>query len=168
MIQIIEKKFNKSISIPHNNLILYHGISSFSIADSLITQIKENYLKPQKINKRVYATIVELLNNAVRYTSSKIPLFFLFMKENENCLIICGNYIDEKSYEKLLSVLEKIHSLSDEDLKKEYFDKLENDFSESGGAGIGLLEVNLKSNFSYKIEKITENSYFYLVYSFFK
>jgi hypothetical protein len=123
-----------------------------------------------KIKKKVYFIIVESLQNITRHqgTSKGSRLmdgFFSIHKFSGGYLIGSGNEIENDHIESLSKKLEKVNSLSDNELKEYQKEVLSaGGFSEKGGAGLGLIEMVRKSGnkLSYDFKKLDDlNSYFY-------
>lgn len=123
-----------------------------------------------KIKKKVYFIIVESLQNITRHqgTSSGSRLmdgFFSIHKFSGGYLIGSGNAIENNHIPSLSKKLEKVNSLTPDELKEYQKEVLSaGGFSEKGGAGLGLIEMVRKSGnkLSYDFKKLDEkNSYFY-------
>ena len=123
-----------------------------------------------KIKKKVYFIIVESLQNITRHqggskNSRVMDGFFSIHKFLGGYLIGSGNAIENSHIEQLSQKLEKVNSLSPEELKEYQKEVLSaGGFSEKGGAGLGLIEMVRKSGnkLSYDFKKLDEqNSYFY-------
>ncbi len=123
-----------------------------------------------KVKKKVYFIIVESLQNITRHQgSSKNALladgFFSIHKFLGGYLVGSGNAIENDHIEPLSQKLNKVNSMSPDELKDYQKEVLSaGGFSEKGGAGLGLIEMVRKSGnkLLYDFEKIDgENSYFY-------
>ena len=138
------------------------------LAESNISSSGEN----AKIKKRVYSIMVECLQNITRHQDperAKKPEdsgIFAIQKNKDKYFITTGNIIDNKNIPPLKTQLEKINSLKKEDLKQYYKEMLTaGDFSEKGGAGLGLIDIARKAEnkLLFDFKKIDDNlSYFYL------
>ena len=127
-----------------------------------------------KVRKKVYNIMVEALQNLFHH-SDEVPeelvdtlgvKFGLIMitKQSEHFTLTAGNYISSKKVEFLTEKIEKINSLSTDELKEMYkfilnFQKL----SAKGGGGLGLIDIARKSEnkLGYKFYPYNENYYFY-------
>ncbi|MBA2614060.1 MAG: hypothetical protein H0U95_19010 [Bacteroidetes bacterium] len=123
-----------------------------------------------KIKKKVYFIIVESLQNITRHQGSSknsrlMDGFFSIHKFLGGYLVGSGNAIENDHIKSLSQKLDKVNSLSAEELKEYQKEVLSaGGFSEKGGAGLGLIEMVRKSGnkLQYDFEKIDEqNSYFY-------
>ncbi|MDP3567286.1 SiaB family protein kinase [Sediminibacterium sp.] len=123
-----------------------------------------------KMKKKVYFIIVESLQNITRHqgvskSNGLMDGFFSIHKFSGGYLIGSGNTIENKNIESLSQKLEKVNSLNAEELKEYQKSVLSaGDFSEKGGAGLGLIEIVRKSGnkLSYDFINVdSQNSYFY-------
>jgi len=104
-----------------------------------------------KTKKKVYFILVESLQNITRHQSKPdvdglLDDFFIIQKTEESYLITSGNIIKTADVEPLKNKLQEINSLDPEKLRAYYQELLSNlEFSDKGGAGLGLLEMLRKS-----------------------
>jgi hypothetical protein len=122
--------------------------------------------EPVKNRKKVYFIMVESLQNITRHKESEMPEgFFSIHKATDGFLITSGNIIENESVASLKVKLEKINSMSADELKEYYYEVLNaGGFSEKGGAGLGLIEMVRKSGnkLCYDFTKLNDKySFFY-------
>ncbi|MBN2666919.1 MAG: SiaB family protein kinase [Bacteroidales bacterium] len=99
--------------------------------------------------KRLFMYVLESLQNIVKHGDQKghavMPLVS-YSKTDDGYTITTGNVITEEQSGLLRDKLEKVNSLDAIDIKALYRQILETTgFSEKGGAGLGLLEMALKT-----------------------
>lgn len=149
----------------------YRGDLTQSITDGILALTETNLTnakEPVKVKKRVYTILVEGLQNITRHQedSSGRKSFFGVEQSGEYYYITMANIIVNEKIGKLTHQLEKINSLEKEELKDFYKQTLmENELSEKGGAGLGLIEMARKSGnkLQYSFKKLDDQwSYFYL------
>ncbi|MCF6185844.1 MAG: DUF1987 domain-containing protein, partial [Bacteroidales bacterium] len=127
----------------------------------------------KKIRKRVFFIIVEGLQNVTRHQSSAesdelagYPGLFVVQYKPDGYYITTGNLIKSTHEENITALINKINNLNKEELKKYSLEKLgEGEFSEKGGAGLGLIEIARKSGnkLVYEFDKINDDySFFYM------
>ncbi len=160
-----------------NNLnYIYRGFFTQSITDNIILLTEANMnsvVEDSKIKKRVFTILVEGLQNVTRHqeidgkeASPNQSGIFIIQNQNERYYITTGNPILKANIPKLTRQLEKINSLSPDDLKKFYKEVLnDNVISDKGGAGLGLIEMARKSGnkLDFDFSDINDNySYFYM------
>lgn len=129
---------------------------------------------PAKTQRKIYHITVELLQNFFHHADGisgelleKVGLKygFLIVKHVENGIRITGgNYVSEKAKEILQARIDKINSLSNEDLKLYYMEVLNNQqMSAKGGGGLGLIDIAKKSGnkLGYEFYPAEDNYYFY-------
>ena len=103
------------------------------------------------VKKRVYKIIVECLENIYRHSEvdehkKLLPSIFLICKNDIYYEIITGNYVQEQQAEKIKENVEKLNSLGIDGIKKEHLHILsEGRISDKGGAGLGMIDIALKS-----------------------
>ncbi len=147
----------------------YKGDFSQKLTDSILALSETNFEvsnEPVKNRKKVYFIMVESLQNITRHQQSKeLEGFFSIHKAKFGFLITSGNIIQNEHIPALKEKLEKVNSMSQEQLKEYYYDVLKSGaFSEKGGAGLGLIEMVRKSGnkLIYDFTKIdNESSFFY-------
>ncbi len=99
--------------------------------------------------KRLFMYVLESLQNIVKHGDQKghavMPLVS-YSKTDDGYTVTTGNVITEEQSGLLRDKLEKVNSLDAMDIKALYRQILETPgFSEKGGAGLGLLEMALKT-----------------------
>lgn len=151
---------------------VYRGIFNPSLTDKILMLAETNMNligEVSKTQKRVYFVMVESLQNITRHqdvgqTQDNQALFVVQNKDGKYGMA-SGNVIETTNIDSLKEKLDKINSLSPEELKIYYKDVLENTgLSEKGGAGLGLIEIARRSGSKlfYIFKPITEKlSYFY-------
>lgn len=154
---------------------IYRGSFNDDITDSIL-EVTETSLKSDdhssKIKKRVYAIMVEGLQNITRHQDAiqeftpEHKSLFIIQRFKDRYFITTGNIIESKHINNIKRLIKKINSLSKEELKVYYKKVLEEgSLSEKGGAGLGLIEMAKKSGnrLSFHFKTIsTDLSYFYL------
>ncbi len=163
------------LSATHNDDLnyVYHGYFNTNITDSILALAERNMktiAESSLIKKKVYHIVVECLQNITRYQEKKPDSdqdkgFFLIQKHGAYFYITSGNLISRNKKQELYQRLEKINSMSQDELKA-YYKKIlsQGDFTENGGAGLGLINMARKSGFplNYDFQDINDKfSYFY-------
>lgn len=130
-----------------------------SIIDNSMEQEANTSLK-----KRVLQVVVECIQNIERHADEFIDpghkASFLVFKKGEDYLVSFCNSIHNKNKEALKEKIDKINSLSKEELSQFYKTALRNNtISNKGGAGLGLIEISRKSGnkINYLFEPIDSN-----------
>lgn len=147
----------------------YRGNFTQQLTDSILALSETNMEvtnEPVKNRKKVYFIMVESLQNITRHQDSEIlEGFFSIHKSKTGFLITSGNAIDNENIPELREKLEKINSMSQDQLKEYYYEVLNaGGFSEKGGAGLGLIEMVRKSGnkLTYDFTKVDDKySFFY-------
>lgn len=163
--------------ISEDNLcLLYNGNFSDDITNKLI-ELSEyninNIDSLSKMKKKASFLMAECFQNIVRHGENinKVESkhvnegFFLTKNWQSIYYITSGNLIENRKIENLERQLQKVNSLNSDELKVLYREVLENqEISEKGGAGLGLIEMARKSGqkLSYVFEDFDQTfSFFY-------
>jgi len=174
----LENVYRLFVLMNEDNLgYLYRGNFTDEITDNIL-KLSESSLKNKessnKIKKRIYSILVEGLQNITRHqdpiehfnANYDIYGIFAIQKVNDLYFITTGNVVDNDKIPYLKKLLDKINSLSKDELKAFYKEVLmDGEMSDKGGAGLGLIDMARKSGnkLFYEFKKIDDNhSYFYL------
>lgn len=99
--------------------------------------------------KRLFMFVLENLQNVTRHGENRQHAdmsLVIYSKTNDGYTITTGNVIPANNVNSLRSQLEKINSLDIKEIKALHRQVLKNsDFSEKGGAGLGLMEMAIKT-----------------------
>jgi len=161
-------------SITSNSLINYKGdITSDVITDFVSRSEKifesDNTLDNFKKNTiHIFVECVQnLFHHALLISEKNIRFGAFSINYFDNCVtIVTGNYINSKMKQLISDRINQINSLSKEELKTLYRLILNNEeFSEKGGGGLGLIDVSKRTGtkLSYEFLNINENIYFYIL-----
>ncbi len=154
---------------------IYRGIFNQQITDSILALTETNLQNEEqssKMKKRVYAIMVEGLQNVTRHQNEKKIIdndnlgLFVIKRTEERYYITTGNSTEKTSIPIISKLIKKINSLDKDELKVYYKQVLnEGKLSNKGGAGLGLIDMARKSGnkLSYRFIDIDDiNTYFYL------
>jgi hypothetical protein len=159
--------------MPESGLFLdYTGPLDFKKIDLLLKKFKNNkeFTRLQKTTrKRVYAILVESLENIARHSVSEIPgstrrdPYISVGKLNDRIVVNAGNMVANEKTAKLKERVDYINLLNEEDLLSFYERKINQELlPDEKGAGLGFMLIRLKSG--NKIEynlKETDNKFSY-------
>ena len=158
-----------------NLCLLYNGNFSDEITNKFIELSEYNINNINaltKMKKKASFLMAECFQNIVRHGETLEDKkqdyidegFFLTKNWQGIYYITSGNLIETHKISNLEQQLEKVNSLNKEELKKLYRDVLANqELSEKGGAGLGLIEMARKSGqkLEYKFKDFDENFAFF-------
>jgi len=150
--------------------------SVFEIMETKL--VKEN--EDVKIKKKFNHVLIECLQNVYHHMEdleevrvlnlpdvSPNAIFIIRKFGNMHYEIITGNHILSTKVEGLKSRIEKINGLNAEELKSYYLEMLSStEFSEKGGAGLGMIDMARKSGhkLGYSFDRVNDKlSFFSLV-----
>ena len=152
------------------NITSEHINSVLEKVEGKFTEVAANI----KMRKKVYNIMVESLQNLFHHsddvpedlveTVGKRYGMIILKKEGEDFRLTVGNYVSSDKVKFLTEKIEKINSLSSNELKEMYkfilnYQKL----SPKGGGGLGLIDIARKSEqkLGYRFYPYNENYYFY-------
>lgn len=150
-------------------LLEYNGKVDLHTIDRILSSLKknENFKKLDKLaGRRVYAIMVECLENIARYAVSlkdetSIHPSVSVKAENGNINITAANPVLSSATEKLGSLISHINNLDQKELTILYDSKINNnaDNNNGNGAGLGFMLMKLKSgnNLVYRFERLNDN-----------
>jgi len=155
-------------------LLAYKDNISEETSDQLITMVDakmNGFEEEKKIRKKVFNVLVECLQNVSRHAEpdkghEQESSILLIGKNKYNFFIITGNMMGNDKTEALKNKLDEINQLGPDEIREKYKTMMSNmEFSEKGGAGLGLLDIARKSanKFEYDFKRLGEKkSYFTL------
>lgn len=169
-------KFNlKPLKEPSDVILLYEGKfdnkttkSVLHLAERNIDSISED----PSIKRKVFNILVECLQNVIKHGEhledpdpdlGTVPKLVIG-REQQYYSIASGNAILTENVEALKSRIDHINSLDKEGLKDMYKRIMRNDdLSEKGGAGLGLVDMARKSGdqLSYQFDPINQKLSFF-------
>lgn len=103
----------------------------------------------KKIRKRVFNIMVECLQNIVKHadhSNGNMASILLVSREEDAFCVRSGNMVLNEDVAEFEKRMESVNALAHSELRVAYNDQLEDsDFSEKGGAGLGLLDMYRRS-----------------------
>lgn len=154
-------------------LMSYMGDITPDITNAILKSIKSDsnqFNDEVVLQKKVYKIIVECLENIYRHShlleKNMRPSLFLLCKESEYYYIVTGNYINNIQVEAITNIANEINQLSLEDVKKKYREIISvGGISDSGGAGLGMIDIVIKSNnkLEYEFKPVSDGVSFYIL-----
>ena len=133
--------------------LAYMGEFDDELTETLMRTNSTSIQEPLKFKKRLSFLIAESFQNIIRHEEkldivkeTNKPKVFLLRNLGNSHYISSTNLISNSKKENLQDKLNTINTLSAEDLKSIYIDALtNNEISEKGGGGLGLIEMARKS-----------------------
>ncbi len=159
-----------------NIIVAYKGeINATIIADTLgliEAKLSDEHVDNQ-VRKKLYNVLVECLQNLYHHVDivpgsndNQGNGTFVLSKTSEGFYIATGNMVKSSKISILKEKIDKINSLSKDELKEFYKFVLNNQtFSEKGGGGLGLIDIARKTGNKLKYSFTPFNddySFFYL------
>jgi hypothetical protein len=144
-----------------------------NVLDSVESKLTEGDEDP-KIRKKMYNVLVESLQNLYHHIDDLPDEFrgeydnkfgiLVIVKENSGYKITTGNFIASDKIKYLKDKIDKINSLSREELKDMYkFILNHQKLSSKGGGGLGLVDIARKTGnkLSYMFQNFNNDYYFF-------
>ncbi|MFZ5940691.1 MAG: SiaB family protein kinase [Bacteroidota bacterium] len=158
-------------------LMAYKGNISSELISNVLEVVEsrmDDYSEDSKIRKKVYNVLVESLQNLYHHID---PLpegmhkefekkfgVLVVSRTSENYKISTGNFVTPDKVEFLKNKIDKINSMSKDELKDLYkFILNHQKLSEKGGGGLGLVDIARKTGnkLDYTFMKYNDQYYFF-------
>lgn len=173
--KLVDQIYGIERMMVENQLLLaYKDNINEETSDQLIAMVDSKMIgfdEEKKIKKKVFNVLVECLQNVSRHAEpdkgQDHESSILLIGRNENSFfIITGNMMNNDKTEGLKAKLDQINKLNPEEIRDKYKELMtQMEFSDKGGAGLGLLDIARKSanKFEYDFRKLGDKkSYFTL------
>jgi len=139
-----------------NILYAFYGAFNFNVVDTLLVNVKQelSQFKTNNIKKKTYRILVECLENIYKHSEEELIAkketkrsgIFILTKTKDGYKIVVGNPIQRAESRSLKQRIDELNELSLNDLKEKHRQLLKSSIiSSKGGAGIGLVEIAIKS-----------------------
>ena len=141
-----------------NIISAYHGDFTQAVVNMLLKQAKWDLTSravDKRTMKKTYSILVECLENILKHTTllkasrsinENIDGIVILANDANNYRITIGNLVDCDDAPRLTSKIDYLNSLDKDGLKSHHTEVLKTgQISDKGGAGLGLIEVALKS-----------------------
>lgn len=173
-LELIYKLFGFDRIMTDNELLLvYRDEITQDVTNDLlaIAEIKMNGSSDQKkIIRKVFNVLVECVQNIVNHADPS-PIkklnkaaILVIGRGSDHYFVITGNLIRNERIENLKEIIDLINNLSPEVVREYYTEKMKvAEFSQKGGAGLGLLDIARRSGrkMEYDFRPVNEDfSYF--------
>ena len=149
----------------------FHGDLSSNLITSLlrIVETKMDTLNASlKLKKRVFNVMVEAVQNLYHHAggiSGEMKQVTIAIAGKESSYYVAtGNLVEAGAIEELKKNLDYILGLDPEELKEYYMKSLnEGQFSEKGGAGLGIIDLVRRSDgdFDYRLVPVSDDQFFF-------
>ena len=151
---------------PSGSFLNYSGPVDYEKLNTILRELMQagEFAELDKVTgKRVYAIVVEILENIIKYSESEIPTKLTgepsisVEKKEERIFIKAGNTVRSDFARKIIRRIEEVNNLRENALKDLYEKRInEESKKDATGAGLGLILIRLKSGYeiSYSLKKI--------------
>lgn len=160
--------------VNENIVYIFHGEFNYTMVDTLLSDVKRELTNSgagKGIQKKTYKILVECLENAYRHSVDHLPPklgkqegIFILTRDTNGYSVIVGNPVENKEVEQLTKNIDEANSLNSEELKEKYRSIIKTTtISEKGGAGLGLMDIAIKSGnkLQYKFDDHKDDTNFF-------
>ena len=154
----------------------YKGEINPDLLEAVYSMLENHFAEkniPTLAKKKFFQVLIESLQNVLHHQvlpeqtdeiTGVQTGFLIKINKDENYSIVTGNLIKNSSISRLQEKLEEVNNLTSENLKLHYQQALaKSEFSDKGGAGLGIIEMARKSGHKLQYEFTRINN----EYSFF-
>lgn len=164
----------------HEITLVYEGEITHQITKAFTSMAELDMAKeeePSAVQKKVYHVMVECLQNISKHadtsgasTDSRFCGRGIFMvtRGEEHYNVISGNVVENARVPELQAALDRVNSLSKEELNDLYKQQMrEGKLSEKGGAGLGFIDIVRKTEhqLEYHFLPLDGDSHFFILTS---
>jgi hypothetical protein len=153
-------------------LLAYKDNINEETSDQLIAMVDSKMIgfdEEKKVKKKVFNVLVECLQNVSRHAEPEKgkdheSSILLIGRNDKSFFIITGNMMSNDKTDQLKEKLNQINQLNPDELRDKYKEMMNQmEFSDKGGAGLGLLDIARKSanKFEYDFRKLSENKTYF-------
>ncbi|MCS7153853.1 MAG: SiaB family protein kinase [Bacteroidia bacterium] len=163
-----------TVSYEHRLLFRHEGPLDMEVLPVLVhaaeRALQNEGVRPP-LRRRIISSLIELAQNIIRYSAvnEKYPPLLLLSRTDQGFVLIVRNLVHYSQELFLHSYLQNLVSMPRQELEKLHYSTLtEGSYSDSGGAGLGLVQVLFKSDaFEYELTPVEgEYSWFTVKASF--
>lgn len=153
-------------------LMAHFGDLNQDLMNSLTVNVEEMMISAgdrKPLIKRVFSILIEGLQNILIHgetTDEGQPALLIVASNDAHYRIVLGNVALAADREKLVSYLNKLNAMDEEDVKSFYLEILNNGLiSSKGGAGLGFITMRMKSKgqLNYRFDDLGENLLFFSI-----
>jgi hypothetical protein len=171
--KLVDQIYGIERMMVENQLLLaYKDNINEETSDQLIAMVDSKMVgfdEEKKIKKKVFNVLVECLQNVSRHAEPEKgkdhESSILLIGRNDNgFFIITGNMMSNDKTDELKTKLEQINQYNPEELRDKYKEMMNQmEFSDKGGAGLGLLDIARKSanKFEYDFRKLGDKKTYF-------
>lgn len=159
-------------------ILSYMGSITSDIINTVLENIEHKFIEINEgnsVRKKVYNVLVESLQNLYHH-AEELPMGFQDIEDNDKFgmliirksdsgyVIVTGNFINSSRIKPLKDKIDKINSLSQDELKDMYkFILNHQKLTAKGGGGLGLVDIARKTGnkIDYAFQNVNKDFYFF-------
>lgn len=140
-------------------MIEHVGDFSSEYIDSVLPSVEQNlntYIEQDNVRKRAFHIFIECIQNLYHHIESNPSLIdsyaddklaaIVMTKDDLGCRVSTGNFVSKAKMKSLGQRIDSLNAMDADEIKQLYRDTINNrDFSEKGGAGIGMIDMRRKT-----------------------
>lgn len=140
-------------------MIEHVGDFSSEYIDSVLPSVEQNlntYIEQDNVRKRAFHIFIECIQNLYHHIESNPSLIdsytddklgaIVMTKDDLGCRVSTGNFVSKAKMKSLGQRIDRLNAMDADEIKQLYRDTINNrDFSEKGGAGIGMIDMRRKT-----------------------
>lgn len=146
-----------TVSYEHRLLFRHEGPMDMELLPLFVHTVEKALIEEGSrtvLRRKVISSLIELAQNIIRYAvmDDKHPPLLLLSRTDNGFLLIARNLIHYSQEIFLQSYLQNLTAMSREEIEQLHYGTLtSSNYSDSGGAGLGLIQVILKADgFAYE------------------
>lgn len=148
---------------------VFLGKFNYTILNEVLVELRKEFEKDEtdvKSSRKAYRVVVECLENIYRHTKDEhgaVSAVFVLKRNSTGYTIHIGNRVTTAEKDNLIANIQNLASKSSSELKAMWRDTLKKPDNGFGGAGVGLIEIAIKSNgnYSYTFDEIDKDEWFF-------
>lgn len=160
-----------------NSLLSYKGNITSEVINTILEEVENklnNADEDNKLRKKLYNVLVEALQNLYHHVEDLPDGVYenvrnkfgsiIINKTEQGYIISSGNFLSSKRIKMLKDKLDKINSLTQDELKDMYkFILNHQKLTAKGGGGLGLVDIARKTGnkFEYSFQNVNNDFYFF-------
>ncbi|MCS6895445.1 MAG: DUF6272 family protein [Bacteroidia bacterium] len=147
-----------TVSYEHRLLFRHEGVLDMEVLSHFVHNIDKALQKEAvrvPLRRRIVSSLIELAQNIIRYSANdeKYPPLLALSRSDQGFILEARNLVHYSQELFLQTYLQNLTQMPRKDLEALHYNTLtEGSFSDSGGAGLGLVQVLFKSDlFEYEL-----------------
>ncbi|MDO4462855.1 MAG: SiaB family protein kinase [Bacteroidia bacterium] len=154
-------------------MIEHVGDISSEYIDSVLPAVEQNiytHIEQDNVRKRAFHIFIECIQNLYHHIESTPSLVKTYADDKLGaivmtmdgglCRVTTGNFVSKTKMQSLCQRIDALNAMDADEIKRVYRETINNrDFSDKGGAGIGMIDMRRKTGnkLQYAFYKVKDN-----------